>query len=633
MLSERSTFGSSDPLLDETRLKDRLPETWSRLLPGLDGQQAGLPFDRLNHLAAQALRAPLSLTSVVDRSREMVLGAFGLSEDAREFPVSVTFCGLVLASGAPIVIRDARAVPELADIAAWRDGWVACLCVPVVNASGEVTASLCVLDREPRQWRASDLSLLQSIASLVGQELAEGTAQQMLRDSERRLSQILDASGAGTWAWDALASSEVWDATFRRQFGFTEDEPATFDGWIGRVHPEDRPGLQARLNEILATPGDDRWDMEFRVLLPTGEVRWMRGFGQAARSAEGHVTGISGVNFDVTATHQARIRLHEGEQRFRLAAEVAELGLIEVDYGAGTATPDTRAADLFGLAPGMAVPRDDVHDRFHPEDRDRILRLIEASLDPEGSGTFAAEHRVVRPDGTVLWLQVKKQVRFKGSRGERRPASSLLVAFDITDRKLAEERSQLLSRELAHRSKNLLTLVQAIARQTASTAEAFLPRFEERLAALAASQDLLVSEAGEGVDLDALVRRQLAHFQDLLDSRIRLRGPPVRLNAPSAQALGMAFHELSTNAGKYGALSDPHGRIEVAWAAGDGRLTLSWTERDGPRVEAPSRTGFGGVVIDRMVRGALEGEIQLDYAPQGFSWHLSCPMRTITEPV
>lgn len=138
---------------------------------------------------------------------------------------------------------------------------------------------------------------------------------------------------------------------------------------------------------------------------------------------------------------------------------------------------------------------------------------------------------------------------------------------DIDERKRHEEQITLLLREVNHRSKNMLAVVQAIARQTvAATPKDFIDRFAERIEALAASQDLLVKNDWKGVDLQDLARSQLGHFKDLVDKRIELRGPRLFVSASAAQTIGMALHELATNAGKYGALSDGCGRVEVDWS-------------------------------------------------------------------
>ena len=193
--------------------------------------------------------------------------------------------------------------------------------------------------------------------------------------------------------------------------------------------------LLDRITAMMNHPGEDRWDAEFRIRLPDGEVRWVHGFGQATRDPQGRLLGVQGVSFDVTDTRLAWEKVRQSEANFRIAAEVAALGMMEIEYGKGLAYPDDRAAVLFGLKSGAAVSRSTVHSRFHPEDREEILERVRQCFDPAGPGTFAMEHRVLRPDGTVLWLNVRKQVTFETHDGERRPVSALLVGIDVTERK------------------------------------------------------------------------------------------------------------------------------------------------------------------------------------------------------
>jgi two-component sensor histidine kinase len=161
--------------------------------------------------------------------------------------------------------------------------------------------------------------------------------------------------------------------------------------------------------------------------------------------------------------------------------------------------------------------------------------------------------------------------------------------------------------------------------------EDFVECFTERIQALAANQDLLIDSEWHGVDIEDLVHAQLAHFADLVGSRIGLGGPRLCLSPAAAQAIGLALHELATNAGKYGALSVDAGRIDVGWRLDGDVFAMSWSERDGPLVLPPERRGFGSTVVESMVKRTVDGEVELDYAPAGLVWRLACPAANALE--
>jgi two-component sensor histidine kinase len=218
-----------------------------------------------------------------------------------------------------------------------------------------------------------------------------------------------------------------------------------------------------------------------------------------------------------------------------------------------------------------------------------------------------------------------------GSQSDRRRLF-ITVAQDVTERKAHEEQVNLLMREVNHRAKNMLSVVQAIARQTAAREpEVFLDYFTERIRALAANLDLLVRNEWRGVDMEDLVRAQLAYFADLVGSRIVIHGPRLRLTAAAAQAIGLALHELATNAGKYGALAADAGRVDVDWRLDGDIFAVSWTERGGPPVSPPQQRGFGSIVISSMAKLSVGGDVELDYAAQGVKWRLHCPAANVLE--
>ena len=188
-----------------------------------------------------------------------------------------------------------------------------------------------------------------------------------------------------------------------------------------------------------------------------------------------------------------------------------------------------------------------------------------------------------------------------------------------------------LMKEMSHRFKNLLGVVQAIARQTAGeNPDVFAANFSERIRTLAATHDLLFRHGWQGVEVSDLIHVQLAHFGDLVDTRIHLDGPCVRLSTGAAQTVGIIIHELATNAAKYGALSNDRGRVDIRWGA-DGEFTMGWSERDGPQVDEPSRRGFGSTVVKTMAESSLDGEVDLDFARTGLRWRLVCPSAKVLE--
>jgi len=210
---------------------------------------------------------------------------------------------------------------------------------------------------------------------------------------------------------------------------------------------------------------------------------------------------------------------------------------------------------------------------------------------------------------------------------------SLALSAEVAVRRRHEEHVDFIMHELSHRSKNLLAVIQAMANHSANTSASmtdFKRRFSQRLQGLAASHDLLVQQNWQGGDLAELVVRQLAPFEEIEDGRVDAGGPRVSLDARAVQNVGLLFHELATNASKYGALSVTEGKVVIRWKLDPvetaGRcLRLSWREHNGPRVTPPEHKGFGLVVIERTAAGALNGSVCIDFAPEGLVCTLDIP--------
>ncbi len=209
------------------------------------------------------------------------------------------------------------------------------------------------------------------------------------------------------------------------------------------------------------------------------------------------------------------------------------------------------------------------------------------------------------------------------------------VAVDISDRKASEDQLRLVLRELTHRCKNMLAVIHAIARQTASrtrSVDDFLDRFSARLVAIGCSHDLLIADDWHGASLRMLVEQQLGNHTDRIGEQIAIEGEDVMLKPEAVQNLGLALHELATNAQKYGSLSGPEGRVSIRWQFCEdaSKLRLTWQERGGPPVTPPERSGFGRAMIETVVGRALEGDVRLSFPPKGVRCEIVIPLAQVT---
>jgi two-component sensor histidine kinase len=316
-------------------------------------------------------------------------------------------------------------------------------------------------------------------------------------------------------------------------------------------------------------------------------------------------------------------------ERMQLALDAGRTGVWDWNLVTGEVHLDARVRQLWAL-PDDAVPSFDLfRNALHPQDRRRSKEAVGMALDAGHDGDYEIEYRVIGvTDKVERWVSIRGRTFFQ----DGRPVRILGTARDITGRKTREQHVRVLLRELVHRSKNLLAVVQAMSRQTAAGApsvEAFQRKFSARLQALSMAHDLLVSQDWRGASMHELVNSQMAYCLDVAKDEISdhavISGPKLMLKPEAAQNIGLALHELAANALSYGALSRPEGGISLNWGIVDGRLNIEWRESGGPAVAMPPKEGFGHKVIKRLVAQALDGEATLSFPPDGLIWTLSIP--------
>ncbi len=448
--------------------------------------------------------------------------------------------------------------------------------------------------------------------------------------SLRLVVEILLASGfpmAVRWGPDFIM---IYNDGYRPILG--DKHPQALGLPFRMVWPEVQTELAPLHESILSGERNAFFEEDLLLRIQRYGSRWEEAHFTISYSPIPDVTAASGVGgvliTAVETTNRVRIEeaLRHSEERYRSAMHLGRIGSWEVDFVRGLRMM------LFGIdLPGglghVGGPSDEFYHAMHPEDR-HLLGEYHALVDKQDS--FPAEYRILKADGQICWLAGYGSVLDRQPNGKAHHIIN--VATDITERKAAEAHQRFLLQELSHRSKNLLTLVQSIADQSfrkSNDQKDFRNRLSGRLAGLAASNGLLARGDWRGSSLRELTEFQLAPFVDLSSSQLDIRGPDVNLAADASQAIGLALHELATNAVKHGALSSPHGRLHISWrvdqASNAGGLKLDWRERGGPSVTPPKRKGFGHVVIKSMIEQAVRGSVELDFAREGLHWSLQAP--------
>jgi PAS domain S-box-containing protein len=421
------------------------------------------------------------------------------------------------------------------------------------------------------------------------------------------------------------------NAAFCNFVGYSEEELGNLTVW-DITHPEDRDRDREPVRRMVSGESPS-FDVEKRYVRKDGTSVWAHTTVNLIRGKSGYPMRNFAVIQDINERKRAERALQESKDRLQIALNIAQLGSYLYDPRRRIFSGDTRCQEIFDF-PKNEAAIEEVIKLVHPDDVEMVQANLEAALDPVDPRRSATEFRLWRKDAKVRWVETLGLAYFEGDGRERRAITFVGTLQDITERKEREEKEHLLMREINHRAKNMLSVVDAIAHQTATrNPEDFVERFSKRIQALSANQDLLIRHEWQGVDVEDLAHAQLAHFADLIGSRIAVRGPKRLLKPAAAQAIGLALHELAANAGKYGALSTDTGRIDVAWRTGDDTFDMSWTETDGPPVSTPKQRGFGTLVMTAMLERSVGGTVDLDYPRSGAIWRLTCLAANVLEPV
>jgi PAS domain S-box-containing protein len=449
-----------------------------------------------------------------------------------------------------------------------------------------------------------------------------------LLESEARLDLATRAAGLGVWDWDLRTNAMVCSEQAKELLGLPPNEPVTRGQIVSATHRADREHTWRQVQRALDPTLRDISPYEYRIVRrDDGRTRWVWAIGEPVfEEVDGKAAAVRyvGTIQDITDRKLAEDGVRASEQRLRLALEAGRMAVWRVDGRRGL-QPTPELNRLLGFAPDARPSVDEILAGYLPGEQERVKAAVQAAL-AKGERFVEFEYRHRRQDGAVLWLLNRSEIT-PDPKG--RAVGALGVVMDVTERKAAEDRLKLLAREVDHRANNLMAVVQGtVALSQGDSPAALKDVIVGRINALARAHQLLSEARWEGADLRRLVEEELLAFSLGAAMRVTVRGPDLALPPAAAQSIAMAVHELATNAAKYGALSRPEGRVDVAWRGG-GRepLTLTGTESGGPPVKRPDRRGLGTAILNRALGGSLGGGTQMDWRPGG----LVCEMRLPAE--
>lgn len=430
----------------------------------------------------------------------------------------------------------------------------------------------------------------------------------------------MQAAKLGIWDWDIAANRFEYTSRAREIFGFSPDEDVTLEKLRHVTHPDDLPMTTAQARSALDPQEKVNKPYEYRILR-RGLVRWVRAHGEAifagsngARRAVRYIGTIE----DITLRKQAEAALAESARKLQLAIEIAGIAIWELEIPGETITRSPELNRMFGYGPDEEPTVDAYRSHFLPGERERI-RLAGAEAMAAGNSKFEVEFRIRRIDGEIRWPLLRAEV-LRNAKGEYDRAVGVLL--DVDEQKRNLERQQLMTRELSHRVKNSLTVVQALAGQTFRTGqpvEKALEEFRGRLHALALANDILAKTEWREFPLRELILQVIAPYRGTSGSNpFEMELGDTVLNSRLSQPMALVLHELCTNAAKYGSLSVPGGKVLIQYREEPGKIVFDWKESGGPAVAGLQGGGFGTRLLTSILVHELGG-LELRFEPDGLT--------------
>ncbi len=485
---------------------------------------------------------------------------------------------------------------------------------PVINDDGQSLATLCI----------------------VGETTDRIIAQQALARSEERLSLAISGTSlVGTWDWDVPNNQVTADEQFAAIYNLDGQRAALglpIEEFFHAIHPQDTPRVQAEIARSLEA--GEPFKAEYRLVGADGRITWVVASGRPRLNGEGKVYRFPGIAIDVTEQHRVAEALAESELQFRTLADTMPQMVWSTRPDGFHDYYNARWYEFTGVPEG-STDGEGWKDMFHPDDQERARGIWRQSL---ASGEpYQIEYRLKHHSGSYRWT-LGRALPIRDAEGQI--VRWIGTCTDIHESRLSANERELVAQELSHRIKNIFAVLSGIVSLSARNnpdVKPFADQLRRRIFALGEAHDFVRShshfsseDARHGA-LSALIARLMQPYNDESGERIRFTGDDAPVDDAVATPLALLFHELATNAAKYGSLHNPAGTVTITGRNDGEHYNIIWRESGGPDVKEPeSLSGFGTRLIEMSVRGQMHGEVNRRWLSDGLEVEIILPADALT---